>query len=63
MAILDLPRPALQRDAAAATLPAVLARDYARHIARAGFDPLIAASLRRPALMPLRLWWAFRRGL
>jgi phytoene synthase len=62
VAILDRPRPAFARGAAAAALPAVLARDYARRIAATGFDPRLAAGLRRPPTMPLRLWWAFRRA-
>lgn len=50
------------RRGTAAALPGVLAGDYAHRIARAGFDPVVAGELGRPASMPLRLWWAFRRS-
>jgi phytoene synthase len=61
-AILDRPRPALPRHAVAAVLPAVLARLYLGRIAAMGFDPVAAATLTRPPLAPLRLWWAYRRA-
>ncbi len=62
MALLDRPQPSLRRQVIAAALPAVLARDYARRIAEAGFDPLAAASLTRSPLIPIRLWWTYRRA-
>jgi phytoene synthase len=46
-----------------ATLPAVLAGAYARRLRRLGHDPFRAADLTRPPTLPLRLWWAARRGL
>jgi phytoene synthase len=62
MAILDESRRAPWRRGRAAALPGVLARDYALRIARADFDPQVAAGLRRAPTMPIRLWWAFQFG-
>ena len=62
LALLDRPRPSSARPATAAMLPGALARDYARRIAAVDYDPAAAATLRHSPLMPLRLWWAYRRG-
>ena len=62
LAILAEPRAPVGRPMAAALLPGVLARGYARRIAAAGYDPAAAAAAERSPLTPLRLWWAYRRA-
>jgi phytoene synthase len=56
------PRSHVPRDAVAALLPAVVARDYVRQIRRNGHDPFEAAGLARGPMVPIRLWLAATLG-